>query len=731
MGKNTNHGRRRLFALVLGLGVLLAPAFPGAATVRAEEAAAAPVQGALTVEAIPGLPEDFVMGMDISSIVAEFNSGVTFKDQAGNTVSTVADFCGLLAENGITHVRVRVWNDPFDGSGNGYGGGNNDVDTAVEIARGCAANGIKLLVDFHCSDFWADPSKQQAPKAWEGYTLEQKAEALQGFLAEALGRIGATGATVDMVQIGNETTGGFVGETDAAAVCTLFAAGSQAVAGYSAATKVVIHVTNPEAGNMTRWAETLADNGVEYDILATSYYPYWHGTLENLKEEMETVRTVYGKDVMVAETSYAYTLEDSDGHGNTVSLGNNDTGGDTPEPFTVQGQATALRNLMAAVHEAGGLGVFYWEPAWITVGDTTGLAGAAYEEQVEKNRALWQANGSGWASSYAAEYDPDDAGQWYGGSAVDNEAQFYPDGTPTDALQVWKAVRTGMVSLYTTVEGIESVTVKAGGETGAEEVLPPSVEVSYNRGKAAEPVTWDAGDLAELDLAKPGSYAVRGWVNFSETVDHGPYEGQTGAEVIATVLVERPNLIADADDAGFEKGDHFAITGAGIDLPAPDDPKEGKSSMHWWSATAASGAATYETAIELEPGQYAFGAFAQGMEGDTVTLRFLTEEGAVLAEGAPCAMTGWADWQTPAAELTLAQAAKVKLQIEVSMQDGGWGTVDCLTLYRTGDAAEAPAAEAVTPAEEPAAAGGRPVAWAFIALAAAGLGYICFKKRRA
>lgn len=113
---------------------------------------------------------------------------------------------------------------------------------------------------------------------------------------------------------------------------------------------------------------------------------------------------------MVVETSYAYTLDDSDGHGNTVREGNNDDSADATEPFTVQGQATFMRNLINAVNEAGGLGVYYWEPAWITVGDTTGLSEETAAARYEANKKIWEEKGSGWASSYSGEYDPKDAG---------------------------------------------------------------------------------------------------------------------------------------------------------------------------------------------------------------------------------------------------------------------------------------------------------------------------------
>ena len=335
------------------------------------------VQGDINVKKVEDLSEDFIMGLDISSVISEFNSGVTYQDFDGNVIDNISDFCKFLKDDcGITNIRVRVWNDPYDSEGNGYGGGDNDVETAVKIAEGCADAGLKMLVDFHYSDFWADPSKQQPPKAWKDYGLEEKEEAIRTFTTDSLEKIAATGAEIDMVQVGNETTNSFVGETGTnyADMCTLFNAGAKAIRDFDKNIRIVIHFTNPERTNqLVNWAERLQNNNVDYDILATSYYPYWHGTLENLKSQFQTVREEYGKDVMVAETSYAYTLNDTDGHDNTVRVGQNDNV--TSYEFSEQGQADCIRDIIAAVSEAGGLGVYYWEPAWITVGDTTGLEG--------------------------------------------------------------------------------------------------------------------------------------------------------------------------------------------------------------------------------------------------------------------------------------------------------------------------------------------------------------------
>ena len=643
-----------------------------------------PVTGEINVEKIKNLPEDFIMGMDISSVMSEFASGVTYKDFEGNTIDNITDFCKFLAENGITHIRVRVWNDPYDANGNGYGGGNCDVATAAEIAEGCRAAGLKMLIDFHCSDFWADPGKQQVPKAWSGYTLEQKADAVEEFIGASLRTIDPNHETIDMVQVGNETTGSFVGESGAENMCKLFSAGAKAIRAYNEEVKVVIHVTNPEKGRVTTWAKNLDTYAVDYDVLATSYYPYWHGTLANLQSELAAVKANYGKDTMVAETSYAYTLEDSDGHSNTVRVGNNDSGANTLQPFSVQGQATAIRNVMETVNNAGGLGVFYWEPAWITVGDITGLSGDELETQIAANKEAWETYGSGWAASYGGEYNPEDAGKWYGGSAVDNEAMFYPDGTPTAGLYVWNYVKTGAVSRYVSVESVTNPEETI--DANAAFTLPETVVVTYNSGEADETVAWNEEEVAAIDTAVSGVYTVSGTVTFSKEINQGAFSGMTSAEVIYTLTVKQPNLVTDANDAGFESGVNYTIGGKGISaIPAKDDPYEGKGSMHWYYTSATTGTVTYNKVITLEPGKYSAELMSQGFAGDTISLQILSDDGEVLFEGDTTVLEGWAVWKKVAVDFMITKQTDVKIQIVVNMQKGGWGTADALYLYKAGD----------------------------------------------
>lgn len=644
----------------------------------------------ITVTKVNKLSSDFIMGMDISSMISELESGVVYRDYDGNELATLDDICRFIKEQGINHIRVRVWNNPYDANGNGYGGGNNDVAKAKEFADACRNAGLKMLVDFHCSDLWTDPSKQQEPKAWKGYTLEQKKEALNTYITESLNTIDPSKDVVDMVQVGNETTGGFIGETNVSNMCVLFSAGAAGVETYNPDVKVVIHVESPHKRTMVTWAENLQNNNVDYDILATSYYPYWHGTLDNLKQQFETVKNTYCKDVMVAETSYAYTLEDSDGHANTVRVGNNDNGADTTEPFTEQGQATAIRNLINTVNEAGGLGVYYWEPAWLTVGNTKGLTGDAYNAQVKENQEKWEKYGSGWASSYANEYDSKDAGKWYGGSAVDNEAMFYPDGTATPALHVWNYVKTGAVSNLVSVEGFDSAltqTITAGSDF----TLPDSVEVTYSDSTTpvAEAVTWDEASVKKADMSKPGTYQISGTVSLSKEITRGAYKGKTSVDVTLTLQVKYANLITNKEAVEFDSGEYFTVDGTTFKgIPSAENAKSGKNSMGWYGASAANGSVTYKEVITLEKGTYTFEAYAQGAQSD-VTMQILNaEDESVLFTGEATAMTAWGDWHTPKVTFTLDKTKSVKLRVCVEHEDGGWGAVDVLYLHKDASSSE-------------------------------------------
>lgn len=433
---------KKSLALLLSL-VLLTLTLPCA--VLAEPA---PMQASIYVPWVQGSErENFIRGVDVSSLYALLQSDTAFYDFDGKTLDGPGFFNLLFNECGVNWVRLRVWNDPYDIDGHSYGGGSNDLDAALIMGQWATAAGLRVLIDFHYADFWADPSKQQAPKAWADMQLEDKAQALKNYTLSSLMTLLEGGVDVGMVQVGNETNGKLCGENSWDALAVLFSAGSQAVRQVADQTgndiRVALHFTNPERdGWYAEIAAELDAHKVDYDVFATSCYPYWHGTAENLTTVLKQVAETYGKQVLVAETSWAWTLQDGDGHENTVRPGQNDAG--LSYPISVQGQALEVAEIMQAVSDVGkqGIGLFYWEPAWIPVRPYDASAPDA-ADVLDANRALWEMCGSGWASSYAGEYDPEDAGIWYGGSAVDNQALFGFDGHPLESLKVFRYAQTG------------------------------------------------------------------------------------------------------------------------------------------------------------------------------------------------------------------------------------------------------------------------------------------------
>lgn len=608
-----------------------------------------PVDAGIFVEQVSDIPEGFDMGVDVSSVLALEDSGVVFKDALGQP----ADLFEVLAEAGVTDVRVRVWNDPFDAQGRGYGGGNVDVQRAVEIGKRATAAGLQLLVNFHYSDFWADPAKQDAPKAWAGLPLVEKSEALHDFTVDALGQFVGAGVDVTMVQVGNETNNAIAGSSGWDDMAVLFNAGASAVRQVLPDAKVALHFTNPERGAYGSIAEALQKRGVDYDVFLSSYYPFWHGTLDNLTAELQKLRTVYGKDVAVAETSWAHTLEDGDGHGNVIDTAEEATA----YPVSVQGQATAVRDVIAATTAAGGIGVYYWEPAWLPVGPA---------DQKEANSLLWEEFGSGWAASYSAEFDPEDAGLWYGGSAWDNQALFDADGNPLESLNVFNYVRTGAVAPLAVVSAEQPwLNLRAGDVMD----LPETIAVTFNNGATEQrAVTWS---VAADWIQGPGTYKISG------TVDGG-------LVTEATIVVENSNFLVNP---GFEDADTtmWVSDGNGLTVRSMDDPYSGSYSSHFYSDAPVQFTLT-QTVAGLPAGEYSAAAVLQGGLGGTLGesdfARIELTDGTSTVTS-DFTLGGWRVWSTPVTEtLTVEEGGSLTVSIAAQLPAGSWGTFDDVVVQR-------------------------------------------------
>ena len=617
-----------------------------------------PEESTIFVEPVDGISDDFYRGMDASAVLALENSGVKYYNFDGKE----QDVFMTLAQAGVNYIRLRVWNDPYDENGNGYGGGNNDVATASALGQRATKYGMKVCIDFHYSDFWADPKKQFVPKAWEGMDIDEKSDALYNFTLESLTQLLDAGVDVGMVQIGNEINNGMSGETDVANVRKLLTAGSKAVREAAANSGkeilVAVHYTNiDDMKKLDTLLTGLQVKEIDYDIVGLSFYPYWHGTIEDLKNAIIHIRDTYGKKVYVAENAYCYTAEDGDGSANSVEGTD-----DLAEGYSasVQGQANEVRDVCAAASEAGAEGVFYWEGTWIPVGPADA-----------DNSDLWEKYGSGWASSYASGYDPKDAGQYYGGCSWDNQAMFDFTGHPLASLNVFKYLKYGATALLA-VDSIPAVTVACN--IGTDPELPDTVSVIYNdRSEAQVPVIWNTDDVAAIDTENGGNFTVSGTL-------------EDGTEVTAAVTVDRINYV---QNPSFEDSDTSMWT---VNYSGETDPTDyqvkaadahsGEVAFHFWSGSADMDFSIEQSFTDLEPGTYELSAFSQGgdLSDDASMELYALVDGRELT--APFKLTTYADWQNPAIPEIKVTDGSLTIGVRYKCNVNSWGTLDDVTLYK-------------------------------------------------
>ena len=405
----------------------------------------------VTIKKVKGMSESSIRGMDISSYLALKKAGVKYYDYEGNETPLLK----VLHDNGINYIRIRIWNDPFNADGETYGGGGNDVSTGVEIAKEAAQYDMKVLLDFHYSDFWAEPAVQLIPKAWKKdvNNTEKMCSDVYDFTKESIQKFKDGGANIGMVQVGNEITNGLLGiysnrdkgesfnviwgdKKKSTEVNKYLKAGIKAVRECTPQALVALHLETPNVWKYKTIMNTWKRDNVDYDVLGSSYYPFWSiaakaNTPKTLKD-VQTLAASYGKMFAVFETSWVNSLNDGDGTPNSIGDSTN-TGAYEVGP---QGQVNELTDLYDTVlSQDNGLGTFYWEGAWIPV--KAGWTNWEYNKQIADQY------GTGWASKGALGYFPDSKMYYkgkaaWGGTSWDNQALFDINGYPLQSLKFYK-----------------------------------------------------------------------------------------------------------------------------------------------------------------------------------------------------------------------------------------------------------------------------------------------------
>jgi len=314
------------------------------------------------------MSQAFIHGMDVSFLdEIEAAGGAFYED------GSAADCLDILQANGVNSIRLRIWNEPPRNFCN--------LERTIPMARRIKEKGLHFLLDFHYSDMWADPGKQFKPKAWESLDPDGLRQAVYDYTKQVMTALSDANALPDMVQIGNEITPGMLwptGKVDAEfdtdeqweTFASLVKAGIRAAKEVHPDVNVMIHIDRGgDNGASVAFYDRFAALGVAFDTIGLSYYPWWHGMLEDLRVNLHDLAARYGKAIVVVETAYPWTTEPASGQSFIVQA---DTPLQTSHPATVEGQAAYLRELLAlirSVPQGLGAGFHWWEPCWIPAKD--------------------------------------------------------------------------------------------------------------------------------------------------------------------------------------------------------------------------------------------------------------------------------------------------------------------------------------------------------------------------
>lgn len=592
---------------------------------------------AVQVNPIENLSTDFIKGADVSIMPELERNGTKFYDNG-----IEQDGLTILKNHGVNWIRVRIWNNPYVVGPEGVGGGNTDEAKAIEMAKRAKALGMKVLVDFHYSDFWVDPGQQKKPDAWKNDSGDKLVDDVYAYTAKVMQDFNAQGVTPDMVQVGNELNNGMLwpeaqltedNPNGYKFLAKLLNAGLQAVHDNDKDNKVktMTHL----AGVDVNLYHTFFDNLIvknkvnDFDIIGMSFYPFWHGTMDDLKNTMNDVSAKYNKDVIAVETAFGYTLEDADFEKNNFGTNEEKVGG---YKATVQGQATGLRDVMAtvaSVNDNRGLGIFYWAPDWVI-----------------NEKVGWKSNG--------------------GGNGWDNLTLFDTKGNALESMDTFNLVSDPnnqyIEPQVTTINTVDVKDVSLYSNVD----LPQTVGVVYSNDAVKNmSVKWD---VAKPIFAKPGNYTISGTV-----------EGLAQKAIANIEVKNKMNLVLNGNFEN-ETLNGWDIVGdsSAINLAWNQGDVRDKCAMHYWNNKP------FNVIIKqklkgLSDGKYTLSCWTQGNGLASKYQLFVKQNGVEMTTDIKD--DGWNRWHQTSIKNIEVKNGEVEIGFILNGRPDTWGSIDDIEFY--------------------------------------------------
>lgn len=592
---------------------------------------------AVQVNPIENLSTDFIKGADVSIMPELERNGTKFYDNG-----IEQDGLTILKNHGVNWIRVRIWNNPYVVGPEGVGGGNTDEAKAIEMAKRAKALGMKVLVDFHYSDFWVDPGQQKKPDAWKNDSGDKLVDDVYAYTAKVMQDFNAQGVTPDMVQVGNELNNGMLwpeaqltedNPNGYKFLAKLLNAGLQAVHDNDKDNKVktMIHL----AGVDVNLYHTFFDNLIvknkvnDFDIIGMSFYPFWHGTMDDLKNTMNDVSAKYNKDVIAVETAFGYTLEDADFEKNNFGTNEEKVSG---YKATVQGQATGLRDVMAtvaSVNDNRGLGIFYWAPDWVI-----------------NEKVGWKSNG--------------------GGNGWDNLTLFDTKGNALESMDTFNLVSDPnnqyIEPQVTTINTVDVKDVSLYSNVD----LPQTVGVVYSNDAVKNmSVKWD---VAKPIFAKPGNYTISGTV-----------EGLAQKAIANIEVKNKMNLVLNGNFEN-ETLNGWDIVGdsSAINLAWNQGDVRDKCAMHYWNNKP------FNVIIKqklkgLSDGKYTLSCWTQGNGLASKYQLFVKQNGVEMTTDIKD--DGWNRWHQTSIKNIEVKNGEVEIGFILNGRLDTWGSIDDIEFY--------------------------------------------------